>query len=56
MGDIDRRLNELAEKIMYLIRPLKFCKGIGCYVMTPSREKGVPFCRACRDEGNEVSV
>lgn len=42
------------EKIMYWIRPLKTCKGRGCYVDTPARKDGVPYCLSCKAENNPI--
>lgn len=44
----------LFERVMYWIRPLKLCKGQGCYVDTPGRKNGVPYCLSCREENNPI--
>lgn len=44
----------LLEKIMYWVRPRKACKGTWCYVDTPGRKDGVPYCLSCREENNPI--
>lgn len=48
-------MRELFEQAMYFIRPLKFCEGRGCYVKTPARKYGVPFCLSCQEENNGLN-
>jgi len=40
------------ESLPYCLRPLKYCRGRGCYVMTAKRKDGVPYCHSCAEEGN----
>ncbi|MCK5133204.1 MAG: hypothetical protein KAR40_13765 [Candidatus Sabulitectum sp.] len=44
------------EMTMYRVRPLRYCKGHGCYVQTPGRKDGVPYCLACREENNSLAT
>lgn len=44
------------EMTMHRIRPLQYCKGKGCYVITPGRKNGRPYCLACREENNSFAI
>lgn len=44
------------EMTMYRWRPLGDCKGRGCYVLTPGRKNGVPYCLACREKNNPIAT
>jgi len=44
------------EMTMYRWRPLKHCKGVGCYVYTPGRKDGVPYCLVCKEESNSLAT
>lgn len=47
-------MKTIYEKIMYWVRPLAFCKGQDCYVMTPGRKNGEPYCNACKGENKPL--
>jgi hypothetical protein len=47
--------DKLLEALPYWFRPLKFCRGRSCYVMTANRKNGVPYCHSCDAENNAIA-